>query len=205
MLLPSVMTIFRNRGINDTPTRLATCGTQRYTAIFDMDGTLLETDLATNLAYLDALRALGLPAGGLRSCRRRIAKSDIRRLVSDEATLAEVARLKRRAYARHLGQITLGPAAVALRFVLANRQRFGKIVLLSDGEQDRVLQSLKHHNLDHCFDEIVCNAGQGDKYANYFACHDTCPETTLLWENETRQIRAARRAGIHTRHIQKVA
>ena len=199
------MTIFRNRGINDTITRLATCATQRYTAIFDMDGTLLETDLATNLAYLDALRALGLSDGARRSCRRRIAKSDIRRLASDEATLAEVARLKRRAYARHLGQIALGPATGALRFALANHQRFSKIVLLSDGEQDRVIQSLRHNHLDHCFDEIVCNAGQGDKYANYFASHDTCPETTLLWENETRQIRAALAAGILTHHIQKVA
>lgn len=140
---------------------------EKNIAIFDLDGTLVETDAANGAAYRRAMEIVGLrqPAGLF---GRVTAETVLAAMGLNVADMAVVARAKVEAYRRELWRTRLGPAADALKRVLANRSAFAKVVLLTDSHERRAWETLAHWGLARHFDEIVCNGGHGDKYANYF-------------------------------------
>lgn len=177
----------------------------RPVVLFDLDGTLVETDAANTAAYRAALAAWGqvlrVPAsvrvtgGMVRAALPSLTAEDLRVLSSAKAA----------AYARGLDLTRLGPACGDLRRVLRNRDRFARIVLLTESNARRAWETLRHHGLAGCFDEVVCNGGHGDKYANYFATHAVDPADCFAWENESGKVQSAQGAGIDIEHIRKVA
>ena len=172
-------------------------------AIFDLDGTLVDTDAANAAAYGAALRRFGF--GGLAGMHGRVSSNIVRKaakLCDDE--MNAVIRAKVAVYRRQLGRTRLGPAADALRFVLDNRNAFSKVVLLTDSVERRAYETLRHWSLNGCFDEIVCNGGKGDKYANYLRELDSDPAACVVWENEDGQIKSAIAAGVKMENIRKV-
>ena len=174
------------------------------TAIFDLDGTLVETDAANSAAYRDALGGLGL--GKVTGLYGRITAGAVREALVGlpDLEVSEIVRRKVEAYCHHLWRTRLGDAADALNCVLVNRGAFGKVVLLTDSAERRAMETLRHHGLAECFDEIVCNGGAGDKYANYFGNFDTDPAACVVWENEEGKIRSAIAAGVKMENIRKV-
>jgi beta-phosphoglucomutase-like phosphatase (HAD superfamily) len=174
-----------------------------HIAIFDLDGTLVDTDVANAAAYDAALQRFGF--AGIVGMYGRVSSNIVRKaakLCDDE--MNAVIRAKVDAYRRQLGRTRLGPAADALRFVLDNRNAFSEIVLLTDSAERRAYETLRYWSLDGCFDEIVCNAGKGDKYANYFRDFDSDPAACVVWENEDGQIKSAIAAGVKMENIRKV-
>lgn len=172
-------------------------------AIFDLDGTLVETDEANSAAYRAALAACG--------CRRMVGlpgrvTAHAMRIMARELNveMREVIRSKVEAYGHELWRTRLGPAADALRCILVNRSAFGKVVLLTNAAERRAMETLRHHGLAGCFDEIVCNSGVGDKYANYFKGFDSDPATCVVWENEGQMAESAIVAGVKIENIRKV-
>lgn len=166
-----------------------------HIAIFDLDGTLVDTDAANAAAYDVALQRFGF--AGIAGMYGRVSSNIVRKaakLRDDE--MDAVIRAKVDVYRRELGLTRLAPAADALRFVLDNRNVFNKVVLLTDSTERRAYETLQHWSLDGCFDEIVCNGGCGDKYANYFKAFDSDPAACVVWENENSQIHAAIAAGV---------
>ena len=172
-------------------------------AIFDLDGTLVETDAANTAAYNDALRSSGLDTiGGFYG---RVSASVVRAAAFlSDAELDAVVQAKVEAYCRQLWRTRLGPAVNSFRWVLMNRNAFDKIVLLTDSKERRAMETLNYHCLAGCFDEIVCNGGKGDKYANYFRELDSDPAACVVWENEDGQIKSAIAAGVKMENIRKV-
>lgn len=176
----------------------------RNIAIFDLDGTLVETDAANTAAYNDALRSSGLDTiGGFYG---RVSSSVVREAASlSDSELDAVVKAKVDAYCRHLWRVKLGPAVNSFRCVLLNRNAFDKVVLLTDSKERRAHETLRYWLLDGFFDEIVCNGGRGDKYANYFKNFDSNPAACVVWENENKQIMSAIAAGVKMDNIRKVA
>ena len=173
-------------------------------AIFDLDGTLVDTDAANAAAYDVALRRFGF--AGIAGMSGRVSSNIVRKaakLCDDEMDAVVTAKVAE--YRRQLGRTRLGPAVDALRFVRDNRNAFSKVVLLTDSAERRAYETLRFWSLDGCFDEIVCNGGHGDKYANYFSSFDSDPAACVVWENENRQINAAIAAGVKNENIRKVA
>lgn len=173
--------------------------------IFDLDGTLVDTDEANSAAYRCALASLGrcLP----KSIHRRISSGVVRSSFKgiEQAEMVEIGRLKCNAYGNELWRTSLGSAFKPLLAAWRNRSHFKKVVLLTDGKERRAYETLRYWSLDGCFDEIVCNGGRGDKYANYFKAYDSDPAACVVWENENRQINAAIAAGVRKENIRKVA
>ena len=175
-----------------------------HIAIFDLDGTLVDTDAANAAAYGAALQHFGF--AGIVGMYGRVTSDIVRNVANlDESELDVVVKAKIGAYRRQLGRTRLGPAVDALRFVRDNRNAFSKVVLLTDSTERRAYETLRFWSLDGCFDEIVCNAGRGDKYSNYFKNFDSDPAACVVWENENRQIKAAIAAGVKNENIRKVA
>lgn len=172
-------------------------------AVFDLDGTLVETDVANSAAYRAAMTTCGVTVHGLYG---RITASAIRAQVPGLSTSAvkAIVDAKVEAYCKELWRTRLGPAAESLKCVLLNRSAFAKIVLLTECTERRAQETLRHYGLVECFDEIVCNGGRGDKYANYFASHDTNPAACLVWENEMAKVHSAIVAGVRPQNVRKV-
>ena len=172
---------------------------QNKIAVFDLDGTLVDTDAANAAAYGVALQKMG--CDGVSGIYGRISSCVVRDAMRE---MNAVIRTKVESYCRELWRTRLGPASDAFRCVLMNRNAFDKVVLLTDSAPRRAQETLRHWSLNGFFDEIVCNAGQGDKYANYFNNFDSNPAACVVWENENQQILSAIAAGVKIENIRKV-
>ena len=179
-------------------------GNAGLTAIFDMDGTLIETDAANNAAYLFAAREAGVV--DIAGFYGRITSGVIARCIEGgcRADVDAIVEAKVAAYCKQLWMARLGEAAADLECVLLNRNCFTKVVLLTDSSERRAMETLKHFGMIGCFDEIVCNGGHGDKYANYFRDFDTDPAASVVWENEDGKIQSAIAAGVKAENARKV-
>lgn len=174
-------------------------------AIFDLDGTIIYTDEANSMAYRRALNIVGINnAVGI--CGR-ITADVIHEVGLDNVDVDAVIKVKIEAYCRELWRTRLGPATTALQCVLLNRSAFDKVVLLTDSAERRAMETLGYYGLEHYFDEIVCNCGQGghgNKYDNYFKAFDSDPAACVVWENEEGQVMSAIAAGVKLENIRKV-
>lgn len=171
-------------------------------AVFDLDGSLVETDSANSAAYECALARFGVH--GVGALYGRITAETIRAVGMTDADVNAVVKAKIEAYCHELWRTHLGVAAEALQCVLVNRSAFDKVVLLTNSIERRAIETLRYYGLERCFDEIVCNGGSGDKYANYFKSFDSDPAACVVWENEEGQIMSAIAAGVKTENIRKV-
>lgn len=173
-------------------------------AVFDLDGTLVETDAANSAAYRVALRECG--CGVISGLYGRITAGVIRSEIEgiSDLEMNGIVRAKVDAYCHELWRTRLGPAVDALKCVLVNRKAFEKVVLVTDSAERRAMETLRFHGMAGCFDEIVCNGGVGDKFANYFENFDTDPAACVVWENEEGKIKSAIAAGIKMENIRKV-
>ena len=175
---------------------------QHKIAIFDLDGTLIETDAANSAAYCAAMRKYGVDMFGIYG---RVTAAAVRLILGNnrKSDVDAIVDEKVAAYCHELWRTRLGPAANDLECVMVDRAVFKKVVLLTDSSGRRAMETLKYHSLAGCFDEIVCNAGQGNKYANYFKVFDSDPAACVVWENEEGQIKSAIAAGVKMDNIRK--
>ena len=171
-------------------------------AIFDLDGTVVDTDAANSAAYECALARFGVHGVGV--LYGRITSDTIRAVGMAGVDVNAVLTAKISAYCHELWRTHLGAAAEALQCVLVNRSAFDKVVLLTNSIERRAIETLRYYGLERCFDEIVCNGGSGDKYANYFRSFDSDPAACVVWENEEGQVMSAIAAGVKTENIRKV-
>ena len=176
---------------------------QNKIAVFDLDGTLIETDAANSAAYRAAMRKNGVDVFGVYG---RITASVIRQILcdNDKSDVDAIVDDKVSMFCHELWRTKLGPAAYDLRCVMVERSAFDKVVLLTDSSERRAMETLNYHCLAGCFDEIVCNGGKGGKYANYFRELDSDPAACVVWENEDGQIKSAIAAGVKMENIRKV-
>ena len=176
---------------------------QNKIAVFDLDGTLIETDAANSAAYHAAMRKNGVDVFGVYG---RITASVIRQILcnNDKSDVDAIVDAKVSMFCHELWRTRLGPAANDLECVMVERTAFDKVVLLTDSSERRAMETLNYHSLAGCFDEIVCNGGQGNKYANYFKAFDSDPAACVVWENEEGQIKSAIAAGVKMENIRKV-
>jgi beta-phosphoglucomutase-like phosphatase (HAD superfamily) len=174
----------------------------KLVALFDLDGTLVNTDSANSAAYRVALAQNGM--GNILGLYGRITSSTVRNLGCGMDRIDSIVNAKVSAYCHELWRTRLGPAADALQCVIVNRDVFEKIVCLTDSAEQRAAETLRYWSLAGCFDEIVCNGGQGNKYANYFNAFDSDPAACVVWENEDGQIKSAIAAGVQMENIRKV-
>ena len=173
-------------------------------AIFDLDGTIVNTDSANSASYRVALAKAGIR--NIEGIYGRMTANVIGMAVNgiSQAEIDDIVRMKVEAYCKELWRCCLGSAAEAFRCVIVGRDMFDKVVLLTQSGERRAIETLRHYDLEHCFDEIVCNGGQGNKYDNYFRAFDSDPAACVVWENEDGQIKSAIAAGVKMENIRTV-
>lgn len=167
--------------------------------VFDLDGTLINSDYANFLAYKSALEKIVGPQPSLvfDSCNRLTRQSlqAMMPLISNDQ-LADVIAEKERLYPMYLSVTTVNEAVVD---VLRDSADLGKqVILATNSKQDRAERLLDHHGLLRHFTNVYFNGEikAHNKYQNTLRGLPTGPQSILVFENECYEAKMAHAAGV---------
>lgn len=175
--------------------------TSNTVLFFDMDGTLLDTNLANFLSYKKAIISVTKSNHELTfNSDKRFNRSSLNKAVPN-LTKKEYERIiqeKEIFYNDFLHEIKLNPeiAAILFRFSKTN-----KTVLVTNSRKDRAITTLKHFELDNKFSEIFCrefdeSAKKINKFQSAISKLGVSPNFVVAFENEEIEIADAKKAGI---------
>lgn len=166
-----------------------------------MDGTLINTDYANFLSYLQAIeevtqKKLDLQFNPKKRFTREELKAAIPYLTNDQYNT--IIALKTHYYVKYLPQTIVNRHMD--RFI---RQYCGTntIVLVTKCREKRAIESLQQHDLYNCFNRLICwenfaESGLSNKYLNAINQLQESPLFTIVCENDIAEINHAIMAGV---------
>jgi beta-phosphoglucomutase-like phosphatase (HAD superfamily) len=168
---------------------------------FDMDGTLVDTNLANFHSYKKAIISVtksnhDLTYNSDKRFNRSSLKSAVPNLTENEYD--KIIQAKETYYNDFLHETKLNPeiADILFRFSKTN-----KTVLVTNCRKDRAIKTLKHFGLDDKFSYIFCrefddNGNKINKFQNAILKLGVPPSLVIAFENEEIEIADAQKAGI---------
>jgi phosphoglycolate phosphatase-like HAD superfamily hydrolase len=173
---------------------------------FDLDGTLVNTDLANINAYMEAIQIatntildIELIPG------QRFNRNLLRELMPQltEALFAEIIAEKETRFKKHLSDTTTNSKVLVL---LKTYSQTNKLVLVTNCREKRAFQTLRYHDLDGCFNHMIFRqTNNGNEHVNKykFAINTLgiSPEIIVVIENERCEIEDAISAGIPKKNV----
>jgi beta-phosphoglucomutase-like phosphatase (HAD superfamily) len=176
------------------------------TVLCDLDGTLVHTDLANNLAYAKAVEAVTRGSRTLSwKLGQRITRSNLRQVLPGltEPEYQRIVSLKK-AYERDFLGYTVpnAPLISLLRNVIPGVS----IVLATHCSKRRAMLTLDYHGLTELFARIICvpvspDDTTADKYRRVLADLSLDPQAVVVFEDDQTQIQGAAAAGVPTNQI----
>lgn len=159
--------------------------------LFDMDGTLIYTDNANNIAYKLAIRdVLGEIPDDLFNNIYRIRQVDVRNAIKNisEEQFNQVVTCKNEYYKKNLSATYLIDNVVDL---LKLHHKTHKCILVSDACCDRVMQTLEYFNLKNKFYAIITKEDCIDnknKFTSAISKFKLNPDELWVFEDEQENI-----------------
>ena len=154
--------------------------------LFDLDGTLLETDLANFYSYKKACyEVLGITLS-LPYTRfdYRFLKDFLKQFNIDDALMLHIKALKDLYYKDF---IFLTKINEYIKNVLVGAFKTNKTILVTNANKNRVSMLLDHHSLSCYFSHIFINKKQ-NKFSNLLNFYNLNPKKIILFENEKTEI-----------------
>lgn len=168
---------------------------------FDMDGTLVDTNLANFLSYKKAILSVtkvnhDLTYNSEKRFNRSILKNALPNLTEKE--YKRIIQGKEAYYDDFLHEIKLN---TEIADILSRYSATNKTVLVTNCRKDRAITTLKHFGLDDKFSYIFCrefndNGKKINKFQNAILKLGFPPNIIIAFENEESEIADARKAGI---------
>ena len=177
-----------------------------FVALFDLDGTLVHTDEANFLAYLQAVKQV-IPNMSIE--QQPNLRFDSKELSRQLPNLSNFEYRRVIACKRKLDNEFVSHT-YANSVLITSLKRLNKVCqtyLVTNAHKARARETLKKHNLTHLFDGMFFKEDRAigaNKYEPALSHIDAAPENVIAFENELTQVRLAQVAGIPNRNIQKV-
>lgn len=161
----------------------------------DLDGTLVDTDMANTLSYHHALDTLSYNEVKLPT-NERITRATLESLNIPNQQIQEIVECKNVVYVKflHLTRVNL-----FLLNLLQQIRHSHNFYLVSSANQERVHQVLKHHHLLPFFKGIICK--KQNKYRHAINILGINTSQIFVFENCEQEIKHAISAGIHQNNI----
>ena len=159
-----------------------------------MDGTLINTDNANNIAYKLAIReVLGEVPDDLFNNVYRIRQVDVRNIIKNisEEQFSQIVTYKKEYYKKNISATYLIDNVVDL---LKLHHKTHKCILVSDACSDRVIQTLEYFNLKNIFYAIITKENCIDnenKFTSAIRKFKLNPDEIWVFENEQENIEKA--------------
>lgn len=167
--------------------------------VFDLDGTLVDTDEANGLAYQRAVQeitGIQLPLDGCRITRETIRQN----LGMDNETISRIAACKELIFPNYLNTTIPLPALQIVRHLTGSH-----VVLLTLARRNRAISVLDYHNARSYFNSMYFKEDYGGLSKFEFLRTQLLYNLSdiILFENEQEMIKEAEEQGIPPRNIYK--
>lgn len=186
--------------INETIQDIGNKITAHTVLFFDMDGTLVETNLANFLAYKKAIITVTKSNYNLiYNPDRRFNRSNLKNAAPNlaENEYAKIIQEKEKFYNDFLHETKLN---VEIADILFKYSKTNKTVLVSNCRKNRAMTTLKYFGLEDKFSHIFCREfvsnDKINKFQNAISKLGIAPNLVIAFENEEIEITDAKRAGI---------
>lgn len=172
---------------------------------FDMDGTIVDTNLANFLSYKKAIQYVTDSDYELTyNPGKRFNRSSLKNAISNlsEAEYERIIQKKEEFYIDFLHETKLN---TKISKILSKYSKTNKTVLVSNCRKDRALKTLNHFGLTDIFDYIFFREFEDNKkinkYKNAIIKLGVPPNKVIVFENEISEINDAITAGINKNNI----
>ena len=168
---------------------------------FDMDGTLIDTDLANFLSYKKAINSVIKSDHNLTyNPDKRFSRSNLNNAVPNltESEYERIIQKKEEYYNDFIHETKLN---TEIANILFKYSKTNKTVLVTNCRKDRAMTTLKYFGLDDKFSNIFCrefddNGNKINKFQNAILKLGVPPNFVIAFENEESEIADAQKAGI---------
>ncbi|PNV83688.1 MAG: hypothetical protein C0627_03895 [Sulfurimonas sp.] len=177
------------------------------TLIFDLDGTLVNTDNANFLAYNEAvLKIKGLDLDLLYSDAERFTREKLKKIIPSitELEYIKIIEIKDNVFHKYLNKTKIN--IIYLDFI-RQYSKTNKIILATNSSKVRAELILKFHNLAEMFDFIFYKEDYHDykigKYEHVLNALKLNPKSVIIFDNEQSELTNAQLSGIPAKNIMK--
>ena len=168
---------------------------------FDMDGTLIDTDLANFLSYKKAINSVTKSDNNLiYNPDKRFNRSNLKNAVPNltESEYEKIIQEKEEYYNNFIYETKL---KTEIADILIKYSKTNKTILVTNCRKDRAMTTLKHFELEDKFSDIFCrefnaNDKKVNKFQNAISKLGVPPNLVIAFENEESEIADAKNAGI---------
>lgn len=180
--------------------------TDSHLLVFDLDGTLVNTDMVNYLAYKEAIQQiLGVDLAIAHNKNERFTREKLFLVVDNLTDLQykKIIKMKNAMYHKYLSQSNVNASVVNIieRFINTN-----KIILATSGRKNRAVMVLQHHGLTNIFDYMFFKEdyNQKSKFLHVINYFGVSSNLIFVFENDNDEIRKAIVSGVPSRNIVKV-
>lgn len=168
---------------------------------FDMDGTLIDTDLANFLSYKKAINSVTKSDNNLTyNPDKRFNRSNLKNAVPNltEIQYDKIIQEKEEYYNDFIHKTKLN---TEIADILFQYSKTNKTVLVTNCRKDRAMTTLKHFQIEDKFSNIFCrefgnNNKKVNKFQNAISKLGVPPNLVIAFENEETEIEDAKNVGI---------
>lgn len=173
--------------------------------VFDLDGTLINTDYANFLSYKAAIEQIIKPRLNLNfNPSKRITREVIRAFVPDisEENFKKIIKIKESLYSDYLNETKLNRGTADILDKFQNKD----IVLVTNSRRKRVNLLLTHHDITDKFTYKYYreNMTSANKFQHVLSVLKISGSFVVVFENNESQIELAISAGVPSENILKV-
>lgn len=174
--------------------------------VFDLDGTVVNTDMANYLAYKEAIQqVIGLDLPIANSNDERFTREKLFSIFDNltDQQYKNIIEMKNDIYQKYLPMSKVNASVIG---VIEKHINTNKIILATSSRKNRAEMVLQHHGLTNIFDYIFFKEDYSQKnkflhVVNYFG---VSANSIFVFENDNDEIRNAIASGIPDGNIVKV-
>lgn len=169
--------------------------------LFDMDGTLVNTDIANNLSYQEAISTV-LGTEIVIAPNVRITSKSLKDIIPtlNNSQANKIIELKQNIYSKYLINTQL---ITKTHNILIEYHQTNMCILVTNSKKERAITILKHHNLFDKFQHVIFNHST-NKYLYTIKTLNLDTNKIIVFENEDKDIHNAINSGINQLSIFKI-